>query len=298
VQYEAQASVLLSAPGGPAVVEPLLPSAREVATSAVLAGDVQSTLRLPGSPERLRKHIRATTPHNTQLIAISFTDRSRTRARQIAQEIAVLLTRLVPARFRTATPSLKITIFDQSHIVSRSGPDYLGDSLIGAAIGLVVGLVAVALTKWRFAVTAPAGADGALGERERRLEERIKAVSKRETALARHAGELAERERALAATPATHEPVPPRSEPAPAPASPPILEPQPKPAPVVVAETAERTLAELERLVRVNAERFPDSVDEWNAYLFYLRDYADATGRLPASFDGLINDVFGGLEEA
>ena len=73
VHYQAEASVLVSAKGGAAAVAPLLPNMRQVATSSVLAGDVHSTLRLPGSAESLRKAIHATTPPRTQLIVISYT---------------------------------------------------------------------------------------------------------------------------------------------------------------------------------------------------------------------------------
>jgi capsular polysaccharide biosynthesis protein len=181
VEYEAQASVRISAKGGAATVTPLLPTLRELATSSVLAGDVKSTLRLPGSAESLRKRIHATTPSHTQLITVSFTDRNRTRAEQIAQEIAVKLTELVPARFGTTIRGLKAALFDQAHVVSRSAPDYVGDALIGAAIGLVLALAGIAATMRRAGGPVPTGADGALAEREERLEQRIAAVTVRES---------------------------------------------------------------------------------------------------------------------
>jgi len=51
----------------------------------------------------------------------------------------------------------------------------------------------------------------------------------------------------------------------------------------------------LEQLVRDHGERFPDRRDEWQSYLFYLRDFADASGRLPSSFDALLDEVFAPL---
>jgi capsular polysaccharide biosynthesis protein len=303
VEYKAQASVRVSAKRGPATVTPLLPTLRELATSSVLAGDVKSTLRLPGSAESLRKQIHATTPSHTQLITISFRNRNRTRAGQIAQEIAVKLTELVPARFGSTIPGLKATLFDQAHVVSRSAPDYLGDTLIGAAIGLVLALAVLAATTRRppkhEAVSDP---EGVLAAREAHVRDRIAGVTAREQALARRAGELAQRERALEAREAAQEPVEITLEPEPArvtapePEIVPVVEPEPEPARVAEEEAAARpTLGELERLVSANADRFPDAVEEWNAYLFFLRDYADSDGRLPASFDGLIEDVFGRL---
>ncbi|HVM56605.1 MAG TPA: hypothetical protein VMT74_04005 [Gaiellaceae bacterium] len=51
-------------------------------------------------------------------------------------------------------------------------------------------------------------------------------------------------------------------------------------------------LVELERLVEERGSEFPDRVDEWASYLFFLRDYAEPDGSVPASFDWLIEDEF------
>ncbi len=51
----------------------------------------------------------------------------------------------------------------------------------------------------------------------------------------------------------------------------------------------------LERLVREQSPRYPERADEWLAYVYHLRDFAEADGRLPRSFDGLVADVFGEL---
>jgi hypothetical protein len=168
--------------------------------------------------------------------------------------------------------------------------------------------------------------DRALVEREAQLEQRIATVSAREAALARRAGELGRRERELGAREAEPVPVavappppepelpppepPPPPEPQPPPPPPPPVPeppppPPPPPEPVVIEREPARlqipgtliglTLPELERLVRANGERFPEAVDEWEAYLFYLRDYADADGRLPPTFDALIEEAFAPL---
>jgi hypothetical protein len=54
-------------------------------------------------------------------------------------------------------------------------------------------------------------------------------------------------------------------------------------------------LTDLERLVADHGLEHPDRVDEWNSYLFFLRDHADVDGNLPRSFDDLIQDVFAPL---
>ena len=110
------------------------------------------------------------------------------------------------------------------------------------------------------------------------LERRLKAVERAERELARRAGELAARERAAtAATAATPEP-----EPAP---------PPPRP----VEPDGGWNLNELERLVHTRGAEFPERADEWAAYLFHLRGHADADGRLPSSFDALVEDAFADL---
>src|SRR5262249_59301602 len=118
-----------------------------------------------------------TTPARTQLIALSHTNRNRSRAEQIAQEIAVKLTELVPARFGTTIPGLKATLFDQAHVVSRNAPDYLGNALFGAAIGLVLALAGIAATTRR-APRAEPGIDpeGVLAAREAHLRDPIAAL--------------------------------------------------------------------------------------------------------------------------
>jgi hypothetical protein len=94
---------------------------------------------------------------------------------------------------------------------------------------------------------------------------------------------------------------PPRPEPAPvasAPTAPPAAEPQ------SVVQLRPRTvqprewnLWDLERIAREEAADHPERRDEW-AYLFlHLRQFASADGSLPAEFDGLVRESFGGLLE-
>lgn len=157
-------------------------------------------------------------------------------------------------------------------------------------------------------VEPPPAAAEAPSDVERRLEQRIKAVTERELAIARRAGPLAALEQRLAAKEAElqeleqrlaqresappapvsiEQPLPPASWPAglAAPA-----EPQPAVAGVISLEA-------LEQLVARSAERYPDQQEEWGYYLVYLRDYSEPDGTLPSSFDSLIEEVFGELLE-
>jgi TolA-binding protein len=118
--------------------------------------------------------------------------------------------------------------------------------------------------------------DSNLDERERRLEERVAAVTKRELAVARAA--------AAAATPA-----PPPAAP------PPAAAPPPPRAAVTRADGGAYNLTQLERLVDERGGAHPERREEWESYLYFLREYAAADGSLPLSFDSLVEDTFGAL---
>jgi hypothetical protein len=162
-------------------------------------------------------------------------------------------------------------------------------------------------------------------DRERRLDERVAQVTRRELELMRAHAAVALRERAVAEReqeleraaaavpePAPEpEPVPVAVEPAPvpvavepepvpeppAPLPPPVPQPEPAPEPIPAAAGGLPTLNELEQLVAQHAHEFPDQAEEWRYYTVFLRDYADYDGRLPAQFDYLVFDVFAPLLE-
>jgi hypothetical protein len=100
----------------------------------------------------------------------------------------------------------------------------------------------------------------------------------------------------------------PRPVPAPRQGQAPVA-PQSAPAPAAVERQSvvefpprriqprEWNLWDLERMAREEAAEHPERRDEW-AYLFlYLRQFASADGSLPAEFDGLVQESFGGLLE-
>jgi capsular polysaccharide biosynthesis protein len=152
------------------------------------------------------------------------------------------------------------------------------------------------------ALAAVAEAARELERREQELEARLAAVAQRERELARRAGQVAVRERELAEAPApapAAEAPPPVAEPEPIPE--PVSVPQPEPEPLPAAEengASRWNLVHLERLVQEHGGEYPDRLDEWSAYLFFLRDYAQPDGTVPASFDWLIAETFAELVEA
>lgn len=127
--------------------------------------------------------------------------------------------------------------------------------------------------------------DSELRRREEALEKRVEAVTKRETEMAHHAAELAVRERKLAEaeTAAVERATVAAAAP-----------PEPVPIPTNGA-AGTYSLTDLEKLVANRGGEHPEKVEEWQSYLFFLRDYARSDGRIPASFDGLITETFSDL---
>jgi capsular polysaccharide biosynthesis protein len=142
------------------------------------------------------------------------------------------------------------------------------------------------LDELRQAVTATPGKpdDTDLRRREDALGKRVEAVTKREAEIARHAAELAVRERKLAEEEAA---AAQRAEAA-------AAVPEAVPIPTNGA-AGTYSLTDLEELVASHGGDHPERIEEWQSYLYFLRDYARSDGRIPASFDGLITETFSEL---
>lgn len=131
--------------------------------------------------------------------------------------------------------------------------------------------------------------DGAaeLADRERQLAARIAAAAKREAELARRAAEVALRERESAAEQEEAAAAAAAAAEAAAVAAP------PPPASPGGATGGRYNLVGLEQLVGERGGAFPERLEEWSSYLYFLREYAASDGSLPASFDPLVGDTFG-----
>jgi hypothetical protein len=318
----AEAKVLITSPAGTAAVRPLLGNLRELATSGVVAGNVKSTLRLPESAESLRRHLDASVRPGSEVIAITATDASADRARQLAQEAAVVFGQLVEARFGTSTPELHAAGLDSAHVLAGPDRHFLRNALIGALVGLLLGAAAMFVLAGRrreAPVAVPAGDDRDLEKREHLLEERVKAVTARERELATRVGKAAARDKeseARSAKLATREralddrvaklakqerelELEQRRAPPPPPPPPPPPEPVPEPTPEPerIIRAGAWNVNDLERAVAGQSNASVEQTEEWNTYLFFLREHASSDGTLPRQFDGLIEDVFGPIRD-
>ncbi|MEP6813619.1 MAG: hypothetical protein ABI990_11565 [Actinomycetota bacterium] len=134
--------------------------------------------------------------------------------------------------------------------------------------------------------------DSDLVQREKQLQERVAAVTKRELKLARRAAELEARARKLAERP---KPEPPKREPVAPPPPPPVVPPPPAAPVATPAGDGHYNLLQLEKLVEEKQGEFPERADDWTSYLYFLREYAASDGTVPATFDWLIQDTFAEL---
>jgi hypothetical protein len=270
-RYRAETRVLVRGPA-----RGLVPAVRALAESSLLEQNVAQTLRLSKPPSV------SASAGEGGVLTLSVEAGSRDRARQLDAEAALVLGQLVRSRFGT---SVETTVLDPAHTVEQTSPTPERNLLIGGLIGLALGSgAAVALGRRRPIRLLDGAVDPSV---ERRLRARIDTVAKRERALARRAGALAQRESLLGRREAAQPERQPEPEPEPEPAPEPELEP------VALRGASGRwSLDEIERRVRERGAAFPERVEEWNSYLFFLREHAGIDGGLPPNFDPLVSEVF------
>jgi hypothetical protein len=321
-RYRADARVLVR-PGSDRIV----PAVEALAESSLVESNVAQTLHLSTPP-----HVSATSGKGS-VLTVSVEAESRERARQIDAEAIVILTQKVAQRF--TTPAVSATPLDPAHAAERTSPTPGRNLLITGFIGLVAGIAAatgITMQRSRSSVPADPRVErrlreridevskreralakraGELAARERQLELRAEEVaaaasrpSPSDQAVVRREEELAQRQRELEDSLAerqsdldqrTSELEAREQELAAA-----AAEPEPEPEPETLAPARQRsavgwTLPALEWLVRERSHAEPEQQEEWTNYLFFLREHADADGVLPASFDQLVNDIFGPL---
>jgi hypothetical protein len=272
--YRAKAALVVGR--GDAPLQPgqlngsLTDSVAKLLDSNLIAADVIANLRLHETTQSLLRRVDsgAAAPG---LVWVTSTDKAALRAEQIAQEITLIFPRLVRARF-TGENSLRATVWDPARVVDRPSRDW-GTSMAAAA--------AASAFLWLLA------AAGRPLVRLRLPKAHVASNPPSNTVLQAGPG-------------AAHES--PAGFPAPEGSSDTVLQAQPGDASSAGPRAGAPAngvrgfnLGELESLVEGARERFPERVDEWQAYVFFLRDHAEIDGSLPANFHQLVADVFAEL---
>jgi hypothetical protein len=283
----------------------VVPAVEALAESSLVETNVAQTLHLASPPDVSAKSGKG------GVLTVSVEEGSRERARQVDAEAVVILTQKVSQRFGAA--GVSTTVLDPAHVAEQTSPTPGRNLLITGLAGLLVGVAISTALSPRAQPRRQADP-----ELERQLQARIDEVARRERMLAERAGQLAAREHALerreeeeaaagrhrdeelaekqrelerreaelevreAELDAREAEPQPEAE----------LEPPPEPEPVPTARSG-WDLRALEKLVAARTDADPAQRDEWETYLFQLREHADHEGRLPAAFDALVADVFG-----
>jgi hypothetical protein len=267
--YRAEAVLVVGR--GDAPLEPgrinaaLTGSVARLLDSNLIAADVIANLRLRESTQALLRRVEAR-PVAPGLVRVGATDKTALAAEQIVQEITLVFPRLVSARF-TGDRALRAKVWDPARVVGRTDRGW--SESMGAAAAASAALCLLAWAPWR-------RARARLGRRRPAREPASNTV--------------------LQAEPAPETAAPARI-PAAEPPSNTVLQAEARVAEAYTPANGTRgfNLGELESLVDAARERFPDRVDEWQAYVFYLRDHADIDGSLPENFRPLVEDVFADL---
>jgi capsular polysaccharide biosynthesis protein len=278
----------------------IVPAVEALAESSLVATNIAQTLHLSSAPDLSAKR------GDAGVLSVSAVGGSRERARQIDAEAVVILMQKVQQRFATVRASA--TVLDPAHVAEQTSPTAGRNLLVTGLAGLLVGIAISTALSPRARPRSQADPEleqrlqaridqvarrervlaqraGQLGAREHdleRREEEVEAVRRRDEELAEKQRELERREAELEARAAEPEPE--------AVAKPPP--PEPEPVPAVRTGWSLRTL---EHLVAAQTDAHPREREEWEAYLFYLREHADHDGKLPATFDGVVAVVFGDL---
>jgi capsular polysaccharide biosynthesis protein len=297
-RYRADARVLVR-PETSGVV----PAVEALAESSLVESNVAQTLHLASLPNVSAKSGKG------GVLKVSVEEGSRERARQVDAEAVVILMQKVSQRFAAA--GVTATVLDPAHVAEQTSPTPGRNLLITGLAGLLVGVaISTALSPPARPRPQPDP------ELERRLQARIDEVARRERMLAERAGqlaarehdldrreeeaaagrhrveELAEKQRELERREAELEAreAEPEPEGEPEPEAEPEPPPEPEPSPAVRRGW---DLRALEKLVAAQTDADPAQRDEWETYLFQLREHADHEGKLPETFDALVADVFG-----
>jgi subunit length determinant Wzz-like protein len=255
-----------------------------------IAEAVQSQLGLPGSRTEVLDSVSSHRIDDSQLVSVVGKDSRPDRAAQIANAFADELVAVRTSRFQTALTAAIRRL--RARLRAGVGDDGERRAL-ARRLGVLTGLVAT---------------------RDPTLEVASNAVAPKQPAWPRPwllislaalgavlVGVLTT---AFVPVPAGREPFefPPVGPPPPAPPLPPVPEPEPEsepgpepvpePEPATPREGGAWNLAELRRLVEERGAQFPERLDSWNAYLYFLQEHAAAGGELPGAFDALVEDEF------
>lgn len=132
----------LPAPSPRTGEQPYAATLAQLARTEIIATNIVQNLRLTRSPRDLLDDLHVTVDPQTSIVAIAADDSDPTRARQIAQEAAIVFSQLVTERLGNpagGARALGVSIWEPATEATRVGRHVLRNLLLGLALGLLLG---------------------------------------------------------------------------------------------------------------------------------------------------------------
>lgn len=282
--YAAQTTLLVSSglTKSGAALQTELETFRQLARTPIVAQNVVQSLAPGESADALLRRTSVSTDAKASLLRLTVEGSSSTKAVQLCQQYASAFLAIAQARVGA---SARLTVWEPARPLGRVSPRPARDASIAGAGGLLVGLLLLGVRRRR---SAPS--DTRVDESLRADTGVTEALGPHVDAVVRRAIELGERERELEARERALEHAAPR--PAALAGAPPEPERAPEPEPPPAQPASRWTVGELERRVDAARSRFPERLEEWEVYLDQFRALGDENGAIPAQFEGLVWEVF------
>lgn len=168
-QYVSTVTMVVPTQSGATDAETAVRSVRALLKSVVVGADLKAATRVTETPQQIVNHISATRPPGSGVLSVSVTDSSVVASRAIAAQLPVVFTnRLAQIQAGAATkalPALTIRAWGAGVVTTvKQSPAVVRNTLIGLGLGLLLGIMIVALRMQRHPLlTSAEQAEAVLG---------------------------------------------------------------------------------------------------------------------------------------
>ena len=168
-QYVSTVTMVVPVQSGANDAETAVRSVRALLASVVVGSDLQAATGTTETPQQILHRISATRPPGSSVLTVSVTDRNQATSRAIAADLLPVFTnrlaQVSPAVTGPARPALSISAWGAGVVTTEKvSPPVVRNTLIGAVLGLLVGVLIVALRlQRRPLLTSAEQAEASLG---------------------------------------------------------------------------------------------------------------------------------------
>ena len=160
-QYVSTVTMVVPTQNGATDAETAVRSIRALLKSVVVGADLKAATGASNTPQQIVNRISATRPPGSGVLAIAVTDRSAATSRAIAAQLPVVFTKrlsqVTQAGGATALPALTIRAWGAGVVTTvKASPAVVRNTLIGLGLGLLLGIMIVAIRRQRHPVLTSA----------------------------------------------------------------------------------------------------------------------------------------------